>query len=97
MSSKCPHCGVALWSNDSLEAHYESCDEYARNAETGRLVELLGRYGVRIRTDTFKETGELAWVVSDHIGRILAAGTDLVDALRDAAAKLGIETGGETT
>lgn len=102
--AKCPHCGEAYpdtayyrgrLQQSGVVAHYESCDEYAKNAEIGRLVELLGRAGVRIRTDTIKQTGELAWVVSDHIGLILAAGTDLAAALRDAAAKLGIETEGD--
>lgn len=96
---KCPHCGKITWDIDGgLEDHLRDCKQRDEDAETGRLVRSLleaqedHRLFIRCRWVTHDggQTGELEYVVCEEDD------ATLLDALRAAAVKLGIETGGET-
>lgn len=90
---KCPHCGMGDMTEPGLNWHYTLCDEYARNAETGRIVGLLYEQGGSLHRPDLTDS---SYWVEDALGHIIGCGDTAPDALRDAAAKLGIETGGKT-
>lgn len=96
---KCPHCGEPIpmpaW---DMEEHLRDCKQRAEDAETGRLLRLLYQRGYYLESAWQCQAPHLVWKSvwpPDDNAEPISRGGTVLEALREAATKLGIE-GGET-
>lgn len=95
---KCPHCGEAMCEG----AHPDGnpwCDQHYEDAETGRLLRLLYQRGYYLESAWQCQAPHLVWKSvwpPDDNAEPISRGGTVLEALREAATKIGIETGGAT-